>query len=218
MIARAMVTALLLLTPLPGFSQTIWVHQQLDGETLNVEVGENLEGHAVYGVQVFARFVPGRLALLEPAEYNAERYGIIIRRVVNADEGYIVLAAGINPQNQQPATGEAWTFRLKFRVVDGVQGPARITLYRRHAPPIRWSRAPDGNPLYPTALLDNPADLVLDGKVDIADFNVFAGCYGRTQVYQTECWPCDFTGDRVVDILDFATFAGSYGNVGDERD
>jgi endonuclease/exonuclease/phosphatase family metal-dependent hydrolase len=64
-----------------------------------------------------------------------------------------------------------------------------------------------------------PADINLDGQVNLEDFDYFAACCGLTEASGKSCPPrqllcSDLTGDGTVNLDDFYTFAVRYGQQG----
>ncbi|UCG34297.1 MAG: endonuclease/exonuclease/phosphatase family protein [Phycisphaerales bacterium] len=64
-----------------------------------------------------------------------------------------------------------------------------------------------------------PADIDLDGQVNLTDFNRFAACYGLTESSDESCPPrdllcSDLNGDGAVNMDDFYTLAVRYGQQG----
>lgn len=53
-----------------------------------------------------------------------------------------------------------------------------------------------------------PGDATLDGTVDLDDFSILAGHFGRSNA---DWGVADFNGDNVTDIADFALMAGHFG-------
>ena len=57
------------------------------------------------------------------------------------------------------------------------------------------------------------ADFNGDGIVNLADFSIFAVCFGqRVNCSQNDtCCQCDLNGDGIINLADFSIFAVCYG-------
>lgn len=76
----------------------------------------------------------------------------------------------------------------------------------------------DQEAVWTALLVVQPADVVLDGVVDILDFLDFLDAFGTCENMSGPCYAsggsvnADFNGDTTVDILDLLDFTDAYGN------
>jgi hypothetical protein len=164
------------------------------------------------GFQSFIAYDTSRLNFVIGA-YPQSPFGLPIITPIQAIDGEIDLAAGVDTFNGQPPTSSpAHVVALVFQVLEDA-GCVTSIHFRPHEPPTRVTD-PKGNALEPLLLVDLPfespnPDINGDGVVDVLDLLILLDEWGPCE-NPGDC-PADLNCNGIVEVLDLLILVDNWG-------
>lgn len=175
---------------------------------------EELGDNEAAGFQAFLEYDPQKLIFLS-GEYTPTPFGLPILSPIEAVDGQIDLAAGVDPESGQEPTNSNATLAVMTFVVDESMSCVSTLAFREHSPPTRISDGV-GEPIKPLTLSGLPAvpptpDLTGDGTVSGADLGMLLAAWGPC----SDCsnCPADLTCSCEVDGADLGMLLAAWGPV-----
>lgn len=165
------------------------------------------------GFQAFLQFDTTQLSFQNGAYTNVP-FGLHLIDPISAVGNHIDLASGINAFiKQPPSSADADLAILTFQVTTPC-GMGAVK-FRSNQPPTRLTDE-QGQPILPLALQDLaflgpcPADMEVNGRVDVNDLLLVITHWGRCPSLPT-CCPGDANGDHTVNVDDLLAVIVGWG-------